>query len=104
MCFIFPCIVQKATARVEKKALNMCHQSQNSFRGILFGIPQHQKGYLIYIPSTRKIFSLHDVVFDKIFYILLAYTPDPYSDALATQPEVSYIPYATSSHEKLAIL
>ena len=43
----------------------MCHQSQKVFHGILVGILQHQKGYLIYIPSKRKIVSSHDAVFEK---------------------------------------
>ena len=30
-------------------------------------IPQHQKGHLIYVPSSQKIVSLHGVVFDEIF-------------------------------------
>ena len=78
----------------------MLNQSQNGFWGIFVGIMQHRKGCLIYVPSTRKIFSLHDVVFDEIFSSALAYTPHPYSQALATRPEVSYIQYAKSSHEK----
>ena len=60
----FPCVVRKATAHVETKALNMHHQAQKGFRGIFVGIPDHQKGYLVYIPSTRKIISSYDVVFD----------------------------------------
>ena len=48
------CVLRKATAHVYTKALNICHQSQNGFCGIFFGNPQHQKGYLIYIPSTHK--------------------------------------------------
>ena len=32
--------------------------------------------------------------------IVLLYTSHTYSDALDMQPEVSYIPYAKSSHEK----
>ena len=39
----FPCIIWKATANVDKKALNMCHQAQKGFRGIVVGIPHHQK-------------------------------------------------------------
>ena len=31
----------------------------------LVGITQLQKGYLIYVPSTWKIVSSHEVVFDK---------------------------------------
>ena len=58
-----PCVVQKATANVDKKALNMCHQAQKGFRGILVRIPQHQKGYLVYLPNTSNIISSYDVVF-----------------------------------------
>ena len=50
-----PCVVQKATAHVETKTLNMRHQAQKGFRGIFVGIPQHQKGYLVYVPSTREV-------------------------------------------------
>ena len=34
----FPCVVRKATAHIETKALNMRHQSQKGFRGIFVGI------------------------------------------------------------------
>ena len=60
-----PCVVQKATAHVSKKALNMSHQPQNGFCGIFVGITQHQKGYLMYVPSTGKIIYSYDVVFDE---------------------------------------
>ena len=49
------CVVRKATAHVETKTLNMRHQAQKGFRGIFVGITQHQKGYLVYVPSTRKV-------------------------------------------------
>ena len=62
----FPCVVRKATANVETKTLNMRHQAQKGYRGIFLGIPQHQKGYLVYVPSTRKV-SSYDVVFDESF-------------------------------------
>ena len=48
-------LINEATAHVETKALNMRHKAQKGFRGIFVGIPQHQKGYLVYVPSTRKI-------------------------------------------------
>ena len=38
-----PCVVWKATAHVETKALNMRHQTQKGFRGIFIGSPEHQK-------------------------------------------------------------
>ena len=62
-----PCVVRKATAHVDTKTLNMRHQAQKSFRGIFAGIPQHQKGYLVYVPSTRKVISSYDVMFDESF-------------------------------------
>ena len=53
LCVLFyPCVVRKATTQVEIKTLNMRHQAQKGFRGIFVGIPQHQKGYLVYVPST----------------------------------------------------
>ena len=60
-----PYVLQKATSHVETKALNMRHQAQKVFYGIFVGIPKHQKGYLVYVPSTRKIISSYDVVFMK---------------------------------------
>ena len=64
-----PCVVQKSTEHVDTEALNMRTQSQKGFHGIFVGIPDHQKGYLVYVPSTRKIISSYDVVFDKSFIV-----------------------------------
>ena len=64
-----PCVVRKATAHIETKTLNMRHQAPKGFRGIFVGIPEHQKGYLVYVPSTRKIISSYDVVFDESFLV-----------------------------------
>ena len=69
----FPCVVQKATAHIDKKALNMSHQAQKGFHGIFVKIPQHQKGCLVDILSARKIISSYDVVFDETFSSALAY-------------------------------
>ena len=64
-----PCFVRKATAHVETKTLNMRHQAQKGFRGIFVGIPEHQKVYLVYVPSTRTVISSYDVVFDESFLV-----------------------------------
>ena len=95
-----PCVVRKATLYVGKKALNMRHQAQKGFCGILVGIPQHQKGYLLYVPSTRKIISSYDVVFDESFSCALAYASQPYSEAMAIRTAVTYTPCDTSSREQ----
>ena len=87
-----PCLVQKATAHVETKTLNMRDQAQKGFCGIFVGIPEHQKVYLVYVPSTRKIISSYDVVFDESFSSALAYTSRPYSEAMVMRLVVTYTP------------
>ena len=80
--------------------LNMRHQAQKGFCGIFVGISEHQKGYLVYVPSTRKVIYSYDVVFKKSFISALSYTSWPYSEAMAMRLEVTYTPYATSSKEQ----
>ena len=93
----FPCVVQIATSHVITKGLNVCQQVQKSFWGIYIGIPHHQKWYLVYVPHKHKIIYLYDVVFGDNFSNALAYTSQPYSESMAMQPAVSYIPYDISS-------
>ena len=70
LCVLFClCVVRKATAHVDTKSLNMRHQWKEVFCGIFVGIPQHQKGYLVYVPHTRKILYSYDVVFYEIFLV-----------------------------------
>ena len=64
------------------------------------GIPQHQKGYLVYVPSTRKVILSYDVRFDENISSALSYTSRPYAESVAMRPEVTYTPYATSSKEE----
>ena len=92
-----PCVVRKATARIDKKALNMRHQAQNSFCSIFVGITQHQKGYILYVPGTRKIIYSYDVVFHESFSSTLAYHSQPYAKAMDVLPDVLYTLYPTSS-------
>ena len=54
----------------------------------------------MYVPSTRKIISSYDVLFDGSFSSALAYTSRPYSEAMPMRPAVTYIPYGTSVIEK----
>ena len=54
----------------------------------------------MYLPSTRKVISSYNVVFDESFSSALSYTSRPYSEAMAMRPEMTYTPYATSSKEK----
>ena len=68
-----PCVVWKATAHVETKTLNMRHQAQKGFCSIFVGIPQHQKVYLVYVPSTRKVISSYHVVLDKKNILMRCY-------------------------------
>ena len=95
-----PCIVRKDTAHVETKRLNMRHQAQKGFRGIFFGIPEHQKGYLVYVTSTRKLILSYGVVFDEIFSSALSYMSRTCLEAMAMRLAVMYTPYATYLKEQ----
>ena len=67
---------------------------------IFVGIPQHQKVYFVYVPSTRKIISSYDVVFDENISIALTYKSQYYSEAMAMHPTVTCKPFATSFREQ----
>ena len=54
----------------------------------------------MYIPSSRKIISSYNVVFDESFSSALAYTSQPYSEAMAVLLSVTYTPFATTSREQ----
>ena len=95
-----PCVVRKSTAHVDTKTLNMRQQAQKGFCGIFMGIPEHQKGYPVYIPSTRKVISSYNNLFDKRFSSALSYTSRLYSEAMAMRLQVTYTPYATSLKEQ----
>ena len=88
------------TKTLNMRHLDMRHQAQKGFRGIFVRIPQHQKGYLVYVPSTRKVISPYNVLFDESFSSALSYTSRPYLEAMAMRPEMTYTPYATSSKGK----
>ena len=96
----FFCVVRKANTHIGTKALNMRHQTQKGFCGIFVGITQHQKGYFVYVPSSMKIVSTYDVVFDEIFFNALAYISQPYSESMATRPSVTNTSFATSLREQ----
>ena len=78
----------------------MCQKAQSGFRGIFIGMPQHQKGYLVYVPSTNNIISPYDALFYESFSSALAYTSRPYSEVIDMRQSMIYTPYATSSKEK----
>ena len=80
--------------------VSTCAPSAKGFRGIFVGIPEHQKGYLVYVPSTRKVISSYNVVFDESFSSALSYTSQPYSEAMAMCLAVTYTPYGTSLKEQ----
>ena len=92
-----PCVVRKDNEHVGTKALNMSHKARNIFHGILIGISQHLKVYLVHVPRKLKIVYLYDVVVNGILSSALLYTSQPYEEAMDMRPAISYIPYATFS-------
>ena len=81
----------------------MRHQAKKGFHVIFEGIIQHQKGYLVYVPSKRKIISSHDVVFDESFSSSLAYASRLYSEVMDMRPSVTYTPCTKYLRDKLMI-
>ena len=72
-----PCVVRKTTTHVGTKALNMHHQAQMGFRGIVVGIPQHQKGYHLSLRTLRTIahsLMVHIRVLEAYIHFELMYT------------------------------
>ena len=78
----------------------MRHRAQKFFSSIFIGILHHQQGSLVYIPSTKNIISSYDAVFDERFSSVLAYTSQPYSEAMAMRLSVTYTPCDTSPREE----
>ena len=54
----------------------------------------------MYVPSTRKVISSYDVVFEKSFSSALSYTSRPYLEAMVMRLAVTYTLYATSLKEQ----
>ena len=63
----------------------------------LRGIPQHQKGYLVYVTSTRKVILSYGVMFDESFSSALSYMSRPYAEAMAMCPMVKSVCSARDS-------
>ena len=58
----------------------------------------------MYVPIKRKIISSYDVVLDESFSSALAYTSQPYSQAMVMRPAVTYTPCATSLREQNGVV
>ena len=83
LCVLFfSCVVQKSTAHVGTKSLNMRHQAQKDFLGIFVEIPQHQRGYFVFVPHKCKIISLYDFIFDDSLYSPVVYMSQLYPEAM----------------------
>ena len=56
--------------------------------------------HIVYVPNIRKIISPYGVGFYEAFFSGLAYTSQPYSEAMALRPSVTYTPCAISYREQ----
>ena len=54
----------------------------------------------MYVHSKRKVIYSYDVVFEESLSSALAYTSQPYSEAMVMRPAVTYTLYAMSSKEQ----
>jgi hypothetical protein len=70
-------------------SLNRKNNPQRGMRGIHVGLPRHSTGYLVYVPSTGKIYNSVDVYFDEDFNSTLTYENNQFSgylDVTITDP------------------
>ena len=84
-----PCVYRKLTAHKDGQIVPMKKSSQKGVRGIFIGFPDHQQGYLIFVPSTRQIVVSGDVTFDETFQSIVSLTSPPFHDAMAMKPNTS---------------
>ena len=54
----------------------------------------------MYVPSSRRIISSYDIVFNESFSIALEYTLQPYTEAMTIRTAVTYTPNVTSLREQ----
>jgi len=87
-----PCIAKNGTISVDGKPEVNSKGTQRGIRGIHLGFSPTQKGWLLYVPSTRQIVISGDVICDENFASTVAETWRPFHDALALRPETSFIP------------
>ena len=71
-----------------QKGVKYVSPSAKGFLWYLRWIPQHKKGYLVYVPGTRKIISSYDVVFSESSSSTLSYTSQPHVEAMDVRPDV----------------
>jgi len=88
--FSCPCIAKKWTARINGKLI------MDSTQWTFIGFPDSQKGWFLYIPSTRQIIVSGDVLFDETFYSTITKMYKPFHDTMALHPIASLIPETTS--------
>ena len=75
-----PVVAKKWSAQIDGKRKEKT--TQRGIRGIFIGFPANQKGYLLFIPSSRQIVVSGDVAFDETFYSAIATTWKPFHDSL----------------------
>jgi transposase InsO family protein len=85
-----PCVAKKYLAAIDGSTQSK--QTERGIRGVFIGFPENQKGYLLYVPSTRSICVSGDVFFDENFSSAIARTWQQFHDGLALIPKKSYIP------------
>jgi hypothetical protein len=71
------------------ETLNRKNNPQRGMRAIHVGLPRNASGFLVFAPSTAKIYNTLDVYFDEDFRSTLAYQPNTFPghlDVTVTDP------------------
>ena len=80
----------------------MRHQAQKFLRYLCLDCIASKRVSCVRTMHKEDI-SSYDVVFGESFSNALAYTSQPYSEAMSMRSSLTYAPCATYSREKLAI-
>jgi hypothetical protein len=73
--------------------------TERGIRAVFIGIPENQKGYLMYVPSTRAIMVSGDIIFDESFRSTLSTPWHQYKGSQPLCPADDFIPNVTTTVE-----
>jgi hypothetical protein len=85
-----PAVAKRSVISVEGLSTQLC--TEKGIRGIFIGLPSNQKGYLIFLPSSRMIACSGDVSFDETFYSTVVTTWRRFEEGIALKPASHVIP------------
>ena len=89
-CFILSIFCMKRYCTYGYKGVKNVSPGAKGFLWYLCWNSTASKRVYFYVPHEWNIISPYDVVFDDIFSSVLAYTPQPYAEAMSMRKDMSW--------------